>query len=201
VFPPDIAKYFGQSTADGIQFQFRGIKKDADRLREVHSAGGDVAGCLSIQQGVSSVGNTPTKAARTPTGRKRGRAPRRSSSTEPSDNEPDLSDEETPSKRPSKHPVAPPPARRTGTPRRAAERASATIATSAQTDGSDVEIVVKEEYMSIFGDPAAAAASSGPRCAFTQHSTDPVISSTMGTSLYSDFLFDNPGDEYYEGEI
>ncbi|KJK84932.1 hypothetical protein H633G_11244, partial [Metarhizium anisopliae BRIP 53284] len=37
----NIAKYFGQSTADGIQFQFRGIKKDADQLRQTHSSGGD----------------------------------------------------------------------------------------------------------------------------------------------------------------
>ncbi|KID77501.1 hypothetical protein MBR_03820, partial [Metarhizium brunneum ARSEF 3297] len=39
----NIAKYFGQSTADGIQFQFRGIKKDADQLRQTHSSGGDAA--------------------------------------------------------------------------------------------------------------------------------------------------------------
>ncbi|KJZ80530.1 hypothetical protein HIM_00380 [Hirsutella minnesotensis 3608] len=30
----NIAKYFGQSTADGIQFQFRGIKRDAEKLRQ-----------------------------------------------------------------------------------------------------------------------------------------------------------------------
>ncbi|EQL00973.1 hypothetical protein OCS_03315 [Ophiocordyceps sinensis CO18] len=42
----DIAKYFGQSTPDGIQFQFRGIKHDADKLRAVEAAGGDVANCL-----------------------------------------------------------------------------------------------------------------------------------------------------------
>ncbi|KAG6236850.1 hypothetical protein E4U25_003274 [Claviceps purpurea] len=53
----NIAKYFGQSSADGIQFQFRAYKKDAETLRAVHTSGGDVANCLPL----SSVTNTPSK--------------------------------------------------------------------------------------------------------------------------------------------
>ncbi|KAG5916727.1 hypothetical protein E4U42_007527 [Claviceps africana] len=53
----NIAKYFGQSTADGIQFQFRAYKKDAETLRAVHSAGGDVANCLPL----STLPATPSK--------------------------------------------------------------------------------------------------------------------------------------------
>ncbi|KAG6000805.1 hypothetical protein E4U21_005003 [Claviceps maximensis] len=53
----NIAKYFGQSTADGIQFQFRAYKKDAEKLRAVHSAGGDVANCLPL----STLTTTPSK--------------------------------------------------------------------------------------------------------------------------------------------
>ncbi|KAG5975718.1 hypothetical protein E4U55_007593 [Claviceps digitariae] len=53
----NIAKYFGQSTADGIQFQFRAYKKDAETLRAVHSAGGDVANCLPL----STLTTTPSK--------------------------------------------------------------------------------------------------------------------------------------------
>jgi hypothetical protein len=68
----DIAKYFGQSTGDGIQFQFRTIKKDADRLREAADNGGDVANCLDLGGG-SSVMSTPSKSTpfSTPTSTRR----------------------------------------------------------------------------------------------------------------------------------
>lgn len=63
---PDISKYFGQSTADGIQFQFRSIKKDADRIRQVADEGGDVASLpLAGVSGGPSVLSTPTKASPT----------------------------------------------------------------------------------------------------------------------------------------
>ncbi|KAK0392422.1 hypothetical protein NLU13_1917 [Sarocladium strictum] len=61
----EIAKYFGQSTADGIQFQFRTIKKDAEKLRQVQSQGGDVASALTseLQSGsVTPSAVTPSKA-------------------------------------------------------------------------------------------------------------------------------------------
>ncbi|RGP73776.1 hypothetical protein FLONG3_6197 [Fusarium longipes] len=59
----NIAKYFGQSTADGIQFQFRTIKKDAEALRQTANNGGDVAGCLSLGTGSGPAGpNTPSRA-------------------------------------------------------------------------------------------------------------------------------------------
>jgi hypothetical protein len=66
----EIAKYFGQSTADGISFQFRGIKKDAEKLRRVEREGGDVASALisDLQSGSVTPSNvTPSK----PTPRRR----------------------------------------------------------------------------------------------------------------------------------
>ncbi|KAM0235783.1 hypothetical protein ACHAPO_005568 [Fusarium lateritium] len=55
----NIAKYFGQSTTDGIQFQFRTIKKDAEALRQTANNGGDVASCLNLGTGAGP--NTPSK--------------------------------------------------------------------------------------------------------------------------------------------
>ncbi|KAF4336187.1 hypothetical protein FBEOM_9949 [Fusarium beomiforme] len=56
----NIAKYFGQSTADGIQFQFRTIKKDAEALRHAANNGDDVATCLNLGT-ASGLPNTPSK--------------------------------------------------------------------------------------------------------------------------------------------
>ncbi|CEJ81228.1 hypothetical protein VHEMI01370 [[Torrubiella] hemipterigena] len=44
----DIAMYFGQSTTDGIQFQFRAIKKDAELLKRVVESGGNPATALDL---------------------------------------------------------------------------------------------------------------------------------------------------------
>lgn len=188
----DIAKYFGQSTADGIQFQFRTIKKDADHLRQVHNSGGDVANCLPL--------GTPTKSVRTPGSRKRGRDVK-PSSDESEDVEKDWSEEESPSKRGR----ALPSGQKNGGTRRAAVRANATIASAAEQDEQEHEqeddgqraIAVKEEYVSLFGDPGAG----GSMGAFTELSTDPVISSTMNMSMYSDAFYEGVGDDYLEGEI
>ncbi|RTE70597.1 hypothetical protein BHE90_015000 [Fusarium euwallaceae] len=57
----NIAKYFGQSTADGIQFQFRTIKKDAEALRQTANDGGDVANCLNLGVGSNLAPGTPSK--------------------------------------------------------------------------------------------------------------------------------------------
>ncbi|RFU73663.1 hypothetical protein TARUN_8586 [Trichoderma arundinaceum] len=150
----NIAKYFGQSTADGIQFQFRGIKKDADLLRKIESEGGDVANCLSLGSGSASITSTPSKptAARitgsrtgtgTGTGRKRARKIdiiKRSSSDEEEDDNADIENwsehEDTPTKKPKTGAF---PGQRNGTPsRRAATKANATIAeASALLDASD----------------------------------------------------------------
>ncbi|KAF6841644.1 hypothetical protein CPLU01_00316 [Colletotrichum plurivorum] len=63
----DIAKFFGESTADGIQFQFRSIKKDADSLKHTANSGGNPATVLSLTgAGPSSAHSTPRKPARTP---------------------------------------------------------------------------------------------------------------------------------------
>ncbi|KAK3373823.1 hypothetical protein B0T24DRAFT_276585 [Lasiosphaeria ovina] len=60
----DIAKFFGESTTDGIQFHFRSVKANADKLKSAVETGGDP---------VASFGqaSTPT----TPGSRKRARAP------------------------------------------------------------------------------------------------------------------------------
>ncbi|KAG8421806.1 hypothetical protein J3458_003649 [Metarhizium acridum] len=193
----DIAKYFGQSTADGIQFQFRGIKKDADQLRQTHSSGGDVANCLSLPPGTS----TPTKAARTPGSRKRPRAEPKPSSPEPSDNEEDWSDrDESPSKRASKRA----PAQKNGA-RKAAVRASATIAAGSALDSDSDVVLVKPEsqYQTIFGGDAAAASTSSTASvagAFTERATDPVFSTAFGANLYLG-SFEEAIDAYGDGEI
>ncbi|KAF4465216.1 hypothetical protein FALBO_7944 [Fusarium albosuccineum] len=62
----NIAKYFGQSTTDGIQFQFRTIKKDAEALRQTANDGGDVANCLSLGTGTPGTPSKPTPARSQP---------------------------------------------------------------------------------------------------------------------------------------
>ncbi|KAK1243579.1 hypothetical protein MKX08_001717 [Trichoderma sp. CBMAI-0020] len=148
----NIARYFGQSTTDGIQFQFRGIKKDADILRKVEGEGGDVANCLNLGSGGPSVTSTPSKPnpARstgsrtgTGTGRKRARKMdvldiKRSSSDEEDDEVEDWSGHEmTPTKKPKKTGAF--PGQRNGTPfRKAAALANVTIVEAAtQLDASD----------------------------------------------------------------
>ncbi|TDZ73230.1 hypothetical protein CTRI78_v001460 [Colletotrichum trifolii] len=60
----DIAKFFGESTADGIQFQFRSIKKDAEALKTAANAGVNPATALNLSGGAgpSSAFSTPRKA-------------------------------------------------------------------------------------------------------------------------------------------
>ncbi|RCI08617.1 hypothetical protein L249_4865 [Ophiocordyceps polyrhachis-furcata BCC 54312] len=155
----NIAKYFGQSTGDGIQFQFRGIKRDAELLRQTEAEGGDVAACLTSGSPGSAMTTTPSRATPSRRGgkaggrareraggvRKRGRATiiKRASSDDDDDDVDDDDDEDdenddgdeeaslnwdardvTPSaKRPKTT-----PAQKSVVPRRAAQRASATIA-------------------------------------------------------------------------
>ncbi|KAF9880991.1 hypothetical protein CkaCkLH20_01141 [Colletotrichum karsti] len=58
----EIAKFFGESTADGIQFQFRGIKKDAEALKQTANSGGNPATALNLSgTGPSSAVSTPRK--------------------------------------------------------------------------------------------------------------------------------------------
>ncbi|RDA86564.1 hypothetical protein CP532_6010 [Ophiocordyceps camponoti-leonardi (nom. inval.)] len=70
----NIAKYFGQSTGDGIQFQFRGIKRDAELLRQTEAEGGDVASALVTSASPGSNMTTPSRA--TPSRRGGGKARR-----------------------------------------------------------------------------------------------------------------------------
>lgn len=42
----EIAKFFGESTAQGLEFQFRSVKANARKLQEVANAGGDTATAL-----------------------------------------------------------------------------------------------------------------------------------------------------------
>ncbi|KAJ6781105.1 hypothetical protein PWT90_00686 [Aphanocladium album] len=157
----DIAKYFGQSTADGIQFQFRTIKKDADKMRATADGGGDPSTCLDLGSGSgpSFTPTTPPKTQRsrntltTPTtggggSAKRSRAGQSVVKIE-SDEEGEDSEsthnwsemEATPSKRPRKFDASATPGQKNGAPSRlAAARASATIASaSAQLQSSESE--------------------------------------------------------------
>ncbi|PTB62845.1 hypothetical protein BBK36DRAFT_1172137 [Trichoderma citrinoviride] len=187
----NIAKYFGESTPDGIGFQFRGIKKDADTLRKVESEGGDVAKCLNLGSGRGSVMSTPSKptafrstGSRTGsgTGRKRARKLegiiKRSASDEEDDDD-DVLDghnwsehEDTPTKKPKTGGGAF-PGQRTGTPsRRAAARANATIAeVSALLDNSDSQ--PEMEASSSAGHQPTTSASFVPRDASPEPSYNP----------------------------
>lgn len=60
-FVSEIAKFFGGSTKDGIQFQFRAIKSEADRLRVADAEGQD----LSLLINSTPVG-TPSRNRGTP---------------------------------------------------------------------------------------------------------------------------------------
>ncbi|TQV99219.1 hypothetical protein IF1G_01434 [Cordyceps javanica] len=156
----NIAKYFGQSTADGIQFQFRTIKKDADKMRATADSGGDPSSCLDLSSG-SGPAFTPTTTPKTNRSRnintpttggstvKRGRTAPTVVKIESDDDDDDSESthnwsemEATPSKRPRKlDAIAATPGQMNGTPSRlAAARASATIATtSAQLQTSESE--------------------------------------------------------------
>ncbi|MBE3041054.1 hypothetical protein IMZ48_00390 [Candidatus Bathyarchaeota archaeon] len=57
----DICKYFGESTTDGIQFQFRSIKKDAQSLRGAVDNGEDPTAALSFTAGTPSSKRSPAK--------------------------------------------------------------------------------------------------------------------------------------------
>ncbi|KAH8733360.1 hypothetical protein BGZ61DRAFT_528665 [Ilyonectria robusta] len=145
----NIAKYFGQSTADGIQFQFRTIKKDAEQLRQVESEGGNVANCLSIGAGSSIGPSTPSKptpsrgaGSRSGATVKRSRAaavPTFIKRSESDDEEDDLNFSElddTPSKRIKTTGPARGAAKSRTPSRRAATKAVATIAAGAQLESS-----------------------------------------------------------------
>lgn len=194
----DIAKYFGQSTADGIQFQFRGIKKDADLLRKVESDGGDVANCLNLGfgGGSSSLTSTPSKptAARaigsrtgTGTGRKRTRKIdiiKRSSSDEEEDDVAEVDNwsehEDTPTKKPKTGAF---PGQRNGTPsRRAATKANATIAeASALLDASDSQPETEAPAANAVSTFATAAMP--PQLTFGSANPRPMIGQNPGPAM------------------
>ncbi|KAL7931116.1 hypothetical protein V8C35DRAFT_310396 [Trichoderma chlorosporum] len=223
----NIAKYFGQSTPDGIQFQFRGFKKDADILRKVESDGGDVANCLNLGSSSGSLVSTPSKptAARgtgsrtgtgTGTGRKRGRKPadiiKRASSEEEEDDIADIENwsehEDTPTKKPKTGAF---PGQRNGTPgRRAAAKATATIAeASALLDASDSQPEA-EAAMSNFAStfapasvPAQPAHGSFNSRAIIGMNTGPPAASYPLSSHYGSqsFRMDDADDGLGDGEI
>ncbi|UKZ83549.1 hypothetical protein TrVFT333_011358 [Trichoderma virens FT-333] len=194
----NIAKYFGQSTPDGIQFQFRGFKKDADILRKVESDGGDVANCLNLGSGGGSLVSTPSKptAARatgsrtgTGTGRKRTRKIdniKRASSEEEEDDIADIDNwsehEDTPTKKPKTGAF---PGQRNGTPgRRAAAKATATIAeASALLDASDSQ--PETEVPAGHFASAFAPASVPTQPAYGSFTSRPVIGMNTGPPALS----------------
>ncbi|ODA81726.1 hypothetical protein RJ55_00229 [Drechmeria coniospora] len=218
----NIAKYFGQSTADGIQFQFRAIKRDADQLRQVEASGGDVLNCLNGS--VGSAATTPSKlqtpsrrgaSSGTGTSRKKRTLGRVYLKKEDSDDDLDNSDfghdsgrdEHTPSKR-SKTMAA---SAKKATPRRAAQMASDTIAAdaAAQRQGSESPAPLQEPTAakSLFGpfdaqSAAQSAAQSGPAALPTGFAANG--SDTYMTSFRESLYHDDSGtvdDEYGDGEI
>ncbi|KAK2004573.1 hypothetical protein LX36DRAFT_397170 [Colletotrichum falcatum] len=62
----EIAKFFGESTTDGIQFQFRGIKKDAESLKQTANSGGNPATALNLPASASSSAFSTPRKPRTP---------------------------------------------------------------------------------------------------------------------------------------
>lgn len=218
----DIAKYFGQSTADGIQFQFRTIKKDADLLRQTANEGGDVANCLSV--GGGSTVTTPSKptlsrrggGSRSGAGSKRSR--KQSIKISSSDDEDDDMDEmdfeaweaqdDTPSKRTKTGPTQ---AQKAATPsRRAAAKARDTIADASarlQSSESPPEIATPTvaapsaafvRPASVFGEPEHKPSQTeldSYRSPFNQCSSDPFLNDSFAftnASFYSEM--DNDGE-------
>lgn len=211
----DIAKYFGQSTADGIQFQFRGIKKDADLLRQTERNGGDVANCLDISGGTSAM-STPCKP--TPT---RPRAPRstgkgskrkppttfiKRSDTDDEDEKEECDDwsdkDDSPSKRTKTGAL---PGQRNGTPsRRAAVRAVATIA-DASAQLQDNEVLSDFEAPAPIPDrvpiapPTTIAPASifgpvtlmSPVAPFSEMAEDPYLGGSADNDGYTNNYFDD----------
>lgn len=164
----DIAKYFGQSTPDGIQFQFRGIKKDAEAIRKAGRTNGSSSLPVTPSKSTSAQSNGSSR----PSTLKRSRATsiKRSSSDE-DDSAPDMENWSEQDDTPSKQPRSRGPAQKTGMPsRKAARRASATIAdASRQLLSSESPAEVEAETP-----PSSAALSSvGAR---TGHRTQSTIS-------------------------
>ncbi|CAI6100395.1 hypothetical protein V2G26_008255 [Clonostachys chloroleuca] len=207
----NISQYFGQSTPDGIQFQFRTIKKDADHLRKVKAAGGDVANCLPSGGSVTSTPTkrtpskaTPSKGSRPRASAKRGHGYIKEEDSAIEEESEDFSelDQETPSKRQKTV------GRKSATPsRQAASRAAATIAADAAvsynpqssvdslSEGEPSELV--HPNGSIFG---AVEKKPDPRAldseAFSRHSVNPYIGGDdMNDSLYADLLRDGGDGE------
>lgn len=171
----DIATYFGQSTGDGIQFQFRSIKKDAETLRKTVAEGGDPLTCpISTDPKAASgtpskttrVRATPTKsAARGATSVKRARATPSKHISSEDDKAEDDDDNENWSEKdmdtPTKRPKTTTTARRNATPgRQAASAANDTIANASSqlnrtssfgsSSGADAN---PPSFSSIFGQP------------------------------------------------
>lgn len=71
--------YFGQSTTDGIQFQFRAIKKDAELLKRAVESGGNPATALDLSSTTPAA--TPSRGpggrttAKTPTSKRARKTP------------------------------------------------------------------------------------------------------------------------------
>ncbi|KAL6891018.1 hypothetical protein HDV57DRAFT_513488 [Trichoderma longibrachiatum] len=225
----NIAKYFGESTPDGIGFQFRGIKKDAETLRKVESEGGDVANCLNLgsARGSGSVMSTPSKPTAfrsagsrsgTGTGRKRARKTdliKRSESDEEDDD--DVLDghnwsehEDTPTKKPRTGAGAF-PGQRTGTPsRRAAAKANATIAEASAVllDNSDSQ--PEMEPSSSAGQTRRAGASFARRDAtpeppsYESFGTRPIIGVNTGPpamASYHSVAHYGSGSQPFSGSV
>ncbi|KEY65467.1 hypothetical protein S7711_08307 [Stachybotrys chartarum IBT 7711] len=180
----NIAKYFGESTADGIQFQFRGIKKDVQRLKDVEKAGGDVARCLNLGAGTGTgtAVSTPThikaprpSGSRSTGGKRKNTSPIKRSQSDDEDMDDDDIDswsvrdeeEESPSKRAKNGAL---PGQKNGTPsRRAAVKAAATIA------DATAELQAGEDSSDELMTPTSFRAPKAPAVVKTQPTAAPSL--------------------------
>ncbi|KAI6359700.1 hypothetical protein MCOR25_006967 [Pyricularia grisea] len=62
----EIAKYYGESTPHGLEFQFRSVKSNARKLQEVALAGGNTATALDMTPSTPRKRKTTGSAAATP---------------------------------------------------------------------------------------------------------------------------------------
>lgn len=171
----DIALYFGASTGDGIGFQFRTIKKDADAMRDAIASGSDpkdvpIDGTTgkSITTGVRSTPSkkAPASSSSTPASRKRKAATVKNAAIKTEilsdDNEEesqDWSEMDAATETPSKKAKAAAGVQKTSGRGAKAKAAQRTVEDTSTSEGDGDGIGVRPA--SIFGNPTPSAFNAG----------------------------------------
>lgn len=197
----DIAQYFGASTAEGIGFQFRSIKKDGKAMKKAAETGGDPQQ-VPIFDGASTPRATPSKktapstttTTATPGSRKRKTPIKAEIVSDDEDNSmgsmsQDYSEmDETPTKKAKAAGVQKTPGR--GAKVKAAQK---TMDENTSASNSDVGGDVGVAPASIFGNPAPNAPA-----AFSNGAVDDFIGGGGGGG--ESFGFSNGFNYSYEGD-